>query len=268
MLIAQISDLHLRPRGMAAIRIAETNMLAARAITSLLALDPRPDVVLVTGDIVNNGTPDEYETAHRLLQRLPMPVYAVPGNHDHRENFRKGLGPLPGVTSHPRFVQYAIEDYPLRLVALDTHVPSSSAGELCEERLAWLEKTLAAERGKPTFLFAHHPPFICGIGHMDKIRLIAGAERLEAIVRANPQVKAIAFGHHHRPIETLFGGALASIAPGVAHQVELDLRDGEPEGQMVMEPPAYRLWRWDGERLISHMAYVERFPGPFPFVED
>jgi Icc protein len=268
MLIAQISDLHLRPRGVPAIRVVETNMFAARAIASLLALDPRPDVVLVTGDIVNNGTPDEYETAHRLLQRLPMPVYAVPGNHDHRENFRKGLERLPGITSHPRFVQYAIEDYPVRLVALDTHVPNSSAGELCEDRLAWLDKTLAAARGKPTFLFAHHPPFLCGIGHMDKIRLTEGGERLEAIVRANPQVKAIAFGHHHRPIETLFGGALASIAPSVAHQVELDLRDGEPEGQIAMEPPAYRLWRWDGERLVSNMAYVERFPGPFPFIAD
>ncbi|MBV9431990.1 MAG: metallophosphoesterase, partial [Hyphomicrobiales bacterium] len=197
MLIAQITDLHLRPRGMPAIRIAETNMLAARAITSLLALDPRPDVVVVTGDVVNNGTPDEYETALALLRRLPMPVYAVPGNHDHRENFRKGLGLLPGVTSHPHFVQYAVEDYPLRLVALDTHIPKSSAGELCEERLAWLDKTLAAERSKPTFVFGHHPPFVCGIGHMDKIRLIAGAERFEAIVRSNPQVKAIAFGHHH-----------------------------------------------------------------------
>ncbi|MFI5013145.1 MAG: phosphodiesterase [Hyphomicrobiales bacterium] len=268
MLIAQISDLHLRPRGRPAIRIVETNMFAARAIAVVSALDPRPDVVLVTGDVVNNGTPDEYETAHRLLRRFPMPVYAVPGNHDHRENFREGLKRFPGITSHPRFVQYAIEDYPVRLVGLDTHIPKSGAGELCEERLAWLDKTLAAERGKPTLLFMHHPPFDCGIGHMDKIRLINGAERLEALVRGNPQVKALTFGHHHRPIETLFGGALASIAPGVAHQVELDLRAGESEGLIAMEPPAYRIWRWDGERLVSHMAYVERYPGPYPFIED
>ena len=268
MLIAQLTDLHLRPRGMPAIRVVETNMFAARAVYAVTALDPRPDVVLVTGDVVNSGTPDEYETAHAILQRLPMPVYAVPGNHDHRENFREGLKRFAGVNAHPRFVQYAIEDYPVRLIGLDTHIPRSSAGELCEERLAWLDKTLAAERGKPSLIFAHHPPFVCGIGHMDKIRLLAGAERLEAIVRANPQVKALTFGHHHRPIETLFGGALASIAPGVAHQVELDLRPGEVEGQIAMEPPAMRVWRWDGERLVSHMAYVERFPGPYPFIAD
>jgi 3',5'-cyclic AMP phosphodiesterase CpdA len=268
MLIAQITDLHLRPHGEPAIRVVETNKLAARAVAAVMAYDPRPDVVLVTGDIVNNGGPDEYETARRLLQRFPMPVYVVPGNHDHRDNFREGLRRFPGVTAHPRFVQYAIEDYPIRLIGLDTHIPKSSAGELCEERLSWLDKTLSAERGKPTLLFMHHPPFTCGIGHMDKIRLVNGAERLEAIVRANPQVKALTFGHHHRPIETLFGGALASIAPSVAHQVELDLRPGDHEGLLMMEPPAFRLWLWDGERLVSHMAYVERFDGPFPFVED
>jgi 3',5'-cyclic AMP phosphodiesterase CpdA len=268
MLIAQITDLHLRPRGQPAIRVVETNMFAARAVAAVMGLDPRPDVVLVTGDVVNNGGPEEYETARQILGRFPMPVYAVPGNHDQRDNFREALRRFPGVTSHPRFVQYAIEDYPVRLIGLDTHIPKSSAGELCEERLAWLDKTLAAERGKPTLLFMHHPPFVCGIGHMDKIRLINGAERLEAIVRANPQVKALAFGHHHRPIETLFGGALASIAPGVAHQVEFDLRPGEPDGLIAMEPPAYRVWRWDGERLVSHMAYVERYAGPYPFIED
>ena len=263
MLIAQITDLHLRPRGKPAIRVVETNMLAARAIAAVTAQDPRPGRGPGHGRC-RNGTPDEYETAQLLLQRFPMPVYVVPGNHDHRENFREGLRRFPGVTSHPRFVQFAIDDYPVRLVGLDTHIPKSSAGELCEERLAWLDKTLAAERGKPTLLFMHHPPFSCGIRHMDKIRLINGAERLEAIVRANPQVKALTFGHHHRPIETLFGGALASIAPGVAHQVELDLRPGEHEGQIAMEPPAFRLWQWRNGAGASSATWPMWSASPAP----
>jgi 3',5'-cyclic AMP phosphodiesterase CpdA len=268
MLIAQLSDMHMRPRGKAAIRVVETNMLAARAVDAVKALDPRPVAALVTGDLVNNGTPEEYETAREVLGALPMPVYVIPGNHDNRANFRAALKDFPGVVAHPRFVQYAIEEHAVRLVALDTHIPGETAGELCEERLDWLEATLAAGRDRPTLVLLHHPPFICGIGHMDQIRLIAGAERLEEIVRANPQVRALTCGHHHRPIETVFGGTLASIAPGTAHQVEFDLREGAPGGRLNLEPPALRVWRWDGERLVSHMAYVERFPGPFPFIPD
>jgi hypothetical protein len=54
----------------------------------------------------------------------------------------------------------------------------------------------------------------------------------------------------------------------VAHQVTLDLTSGA-EGSMVFEPPAYQLHLWSAEAgLVSHIAYVERFPGPFPFVLD
>ena len=89
----------------------------------------------------------------------------------------------------------------------------------------------------------HHPPFDCGIVHMDQIRLIEGAERLAEIVRKNGRVERILCGHHHRPIETLFGGTIASIAPGVTHQVAFDLRD-DHEGALVLEPPAFRLHQY------------------------
>ena len=52
MLICQISDLHVRPRGLAAYRVSETNMMTERALDTLAALRPRPDVVLITGDHV------------------------------------------------------------------------------------------------------------------------------------------------------------------------------------------------------------------------
>jgi len=80
-----------------------------------------------------------------LVLSFPFLDADADGNHDDRENFRQGLRSFPGVVAHPRFVQYAVEDYPLRLIGLDTHIPQSSAGELCEERLSWFEKTLATE---------------------------------------------------------------------------------------------------------------------------
>ena len=105
MLIAQITDLHARPRGLPAYRVSETNSLIERAVDALLALRLRPDVVLVTGDLTDCGLPEEYAHLRTLLGRLPMPVYVVPGNHDRREELRDAFADWPGVTAHPRFVQ-------------------------------------------------------------------------------------------------------------------------------------------------------------------
>jgi Icc protein len=96
-----------------------------------------------------------------------MPVFVVPGNHDRRENFRAGLGHLSGVTEHPDFIQYAVDDYPVRLVMLDSVVPEAGHGLLCPERMAFLDKTLSASPNKPTMLVLHHPPMLTGAAGMD-----------------------------------------------------------------------------------------------------
>ena len=72
-----------------------------------------------------------------------MPVFVIPGNHDSRDLLRAAFG-ADGYLPKDGFLQYAIEDYPVRLVALDTHIPGEGGGELCDERLAWLDRTLAA----------------------------------------------------------------------------------------------------------------------------
>ncbi|ACL61508.1 phosphodiesterase [Methylobacterium nodulans] len=268
MLIAQITDLHVRPRGRPAYRVAETNMLVERAIDALIALQPRPDVVLVTGDLTDCGLPEEYALLRSLLGRLPIPIFVVPGNHDRREALRAGLPAawLPDATQD--FVQYVVDDWPMRLIGLDTLVPGSSHGELCERRLAFLEDALAAGRDRPTLLFMHHPPFACGMEDMDRIRLIDGEARFRALVGAHANIERIVCGHHHRPIQARYAGTLALVAPSVAHQVALDLMPSRDSG-LVLEPPAFQLHRYTPETgLVSHMAYVERYPGPFPFVLD
>jgi Icc protein len=266
MLIAQITDLHVRPRGLPANRVAETNMMTERAIDVLIALRPRPDVVLITGDLVDCGIVAEYRQLKATLRRLDLPFFMVPGNHDRRDNFRQVFADHPTVVEDEEFVQYVVEDYPVRLIGLDTVVPGKEEGALCRRRLEFLEAALAAAPDKPTVIFMHHPPFECGILHMDRIRLIEGADELARIVGRHRNVARILCGHHHRPIQTLFAGTLCSIAPGVTHQVALDLTE-DHEGALVLEPPAYQLHRYCPETgIVSHTAYVERFPGPFPFL--
>jgi 3',5'-cyclic-AMP phosphodiesterase len=268
MLICQLTDLHVRPVGQPANRVVETNIFTERAFRAAAHFTPRPDVVVITGDLTESGQAAEYANVVRMLRKwLPMPVFVIPGNHDQRSAFREALGHLPGVTADPRYVQYAVEDYPVRLVMLDTLVPGAGHGELRVEQLDFLDRTLAAVPDKPTIVAMHHPPFVCGIAHMDRINLRTASE-FTAIIAKHRQVERIICGHHHRPVIARVAHAVASIAPSVAHQVELSLNPHDP-GAFIFEPPAFQLHRWTpADGIVSHTAYVEDFPGPYPFAND
>ena len=138
---------------------------------------------------------------------------------------------------------------------------------LCPQRLAFLDETLAAAPRKPTMLVLHHPPMLTGSAGMDGIFLRNTAE-LGALLDRHPQVERILTGHHHRSIIGRLGAAIVIVAPAVVHQTELNLIPGRPDA-LVLEPPAYQLHLClpDGG-IATHMAYVERFPGPYPFLVD
>jgi 3',5'-cyclic-AMP phosphodiesterase len=264
MQIVQLTDLHIRPEGVAAYRVVETNMLTERALRAVARLTPRPDSVLITGDLTDCGLDEEYILLAGLLRRqLEVPVHLIPGNHDRRQNLIEQLR----VPHEDGFVQYTVDNLPVRLVMLDTVVPGAGHGELCERRLAWLDRTLAAVPHKPTLIAMHHPPFLCGIEHMDRINL-RDSGRFAELVARHPQVERIICGHHHRPVIAHVAQAIASIAPSVAHQVELELRPNAP-GAFVLEPPAFQIHTWSAQNgIISHTAYVGDYAGPFPFVTD
>ena len=268
MLICQMTDLHVRPLGKPANRVVETNMFVERAFRAVAAFTPRPDIVVITGDLTECGLDAEYANFARLVRKfLPMPVYVIPGNHDRRVAFREGLAHLPGVTSDLHYVQYAVEDHPVRLVMLDSLVAGAGHGELTAEQLGFLDRTLAAKPHKPTIVALHHPPFVCGIAHMDRINL-RDMPAFTSVIAKHKQVERIICGHHHRPIVTRVAHAIASIAPSVAHQVELEL-DPQAMGAFLFEPPAFQLHRWTAtDGIVSHMAYVDQYPGPYPFVND
>jgi 3',5'-cyclic AMP phosphodiesterase CpdA len=268
MILLHLSDLHMRPRGMAAMRSCETNMLAERALRAVRDFRPRADALIISGDLVNNGLAEEYRNFAEVLGRLiESPVYVIPGNHDDRATMRAELAHLPGVTSDPEFIHYTVEDLPVRLVMLDTHIPGQTDGELCPRRLAWLEAALAAAPERPTVVVMHHPSFACGIRHMDRISLREPAA-FNALIARHKQVRLVLTGHHHRQITTRIGSATAIIAPGVAHIVELDLFSENP-AQWKLEPACFLAHCWiEGQGVVTHTGFVESWPGPFPFIAD
>jgi 3',5'-cyclic AMP phosphodiesterase CpdA len=155
-----------------------------------------------------------------------------------------------------------IDDYPMRIIGLDTLVPGQGGGALCSDRLRWIDRTLAAAPGRPTLVLMHHPPFVTGISRMDRLGL-EGTAALAEIIRRHPQVERIAYGHLHRAIESRFAGTVAGTAPSTAHQIVLDLRT-DARVSFAFEPPGYQLHYWrEDAGLVTHTAAIGEWPGPY-----
>ncbi|WP_338487251.1 phosphodiesterase [Pseudomonas trivialis] len=266
-LVAQISDLHLKAGQRLTYGVVDTLGALRRAVDHLNASHPRPDIVVISGDLVDFGRADEYAVLHPELARLHMPCYLVPGNHDTR-------GPLlDAFADHaylPRSAQapldWVVDDHPLRLIGLDSTIPGSHGGQLLDSQLQWLDAQLALRPDAPTLLILHHPPFISGIGHMDREPFI-NAAALEQVVARHPQVERLLCGHLHRPMQRRFGGSLSCVCPGTSHQIVLDLQDAAP-AHFNLEPAGYLLHRWEAQQgLVSHNGVFGEYPGPYPFYD-
>jgi 3',5'-cyclic AMP phosphodiesterase CpdA len=266
MIVAQLTDPHVvAPGGLLYGRV-DTAQFLARAVAEINRLEPLPDVCVLTGDLVDRGTPAEYEYLRALIAPLAMPVFVIPGNHDAREGLRQAFA-TDGYLPAAGFLQFAVEDYPVRLVALDTLLEGDHRGVLCAERLAWLDQTLAAAPGRPTLVLMHHPPFATGIDFMDRFGL-ENAAAFAAIVARHNQVERILCGHLHRAIDRRFAGTVAGTAPSTAHQIRLNLNPEAPL-RFMFEPPGYQLHVWREESgLVTHTAVFGDWPGPHPFRAD
>src|SRR5262245_41325009 len=151
MMIAQITDMHIRPPGRIAYGRVDTNAMLEAAVATLEALPRKPDLVIATGDLTDCGLAEEYEVLGDILEPLSMPVYLVPGNHDRRAELLEEFG-SDGYFQKDGFLHYVVEGHEVRLIGLDTVVPGEGYGEMCAERLAWLEGRLGERPNQPTVI--------------------------------------------------------------------------------------------------------------------
>jgi 3',5'-cyclic-AMP phosphodiesterase len=264
--IAQISDLHIKREGQLAYGRVDTAKALARCVTALNGFEPVPDFVVISGDLADTPTSEEYQHLKQLLAPLKLPFASIPGNHDARDMMRAEFPNQPyAMASGP--LNQSINLGWLDLLLLDSSIPGKPHGELDAQTLQWLDSALAASDGRPVLLFMHHPPFETGIWHMDRQNLRNAAD-LAAIVRSHRRVQLVATGHVHRATLTTFEGRACTICPAPNHAVDLDLGQLR-EPSFKVEPPAFHLHAWfPGEgfgRVVTHQVPIGEFDGPHPF---
>jgi Icc protein len=237
-LLVQLSDPHIVEAGELLLGGIDTASFLRAAVQHVNGLDPQPDLVLLTGDLVNEGRPAQYDHLGRLLEPLQAPYHLVPGNHDLTEDLREAF-PLQ-VHGEPGGRADGVIEGPLRVITLDSSRYPEPGGSLDAEQLEWLDQTLTSAPDQPAVVAVHHPPFATGIKHMDTMALdAASSAALASVIAEHPQVERVLSGHLHRSIGRRFAGTIALTAPSTAHAVQLDLGDGQAAWNH--EPPAMLL---------------------------
>jgi len=259
MILCQISDPHVVPANTLAYGRVDTPRKLERCVAKILALPRPPDLVVATGDLTDHALPEEYGLLRELLEPLAarIPVYLAVGNHDNRDRLRAAFPDHRYLAGEGGFVQYTVDDFEVRLVVLDTLIPGAPGGRLCEQRLRWLDRTLAAVH-RPTIVAQHHPPIMTGMTIMDQMTLEDPAAEAEILAR-HPHVQRVICGHYHRSIQAEFGGTIASVCPSAAHQLVLDLVPNA-NIRFTFEPSAFCLHYWNGKQIVTHTQLVEDFP--------
>ena len=237
MIIAQISDSHIALDGPdASRRISDLEL----TLVDINTLDPLPDAIVHTGDITHNGREHEYAQAVAILAIARAPVYVLAGNKDNRGNLGAAFSRFGYMQPGFDFIQYAIDRYPVRLIALDT-VSEGNKGAFCAERLRHLTDLVQAETTKPIAVFTHHPPFVVTEGpepfHFESQH---SATMLSSALQHTGRVVAVFSGHVHRAASGDVGDIPAMVMPATA----TTLRHGRYPAHLKCQP-VYHVHRYD-----------------------
>ncbi|MBM3604168.1 MAG: phosphodiesterase [Alphaproteobacteria bacterium] len=254
MRLAHISDLHITTGSGAPGLVRSDAVARARALVKDVSEFPGLDLVVITGDTVNDARAEEYDVLAEVLAGLNVPCVIIPGNHDNRVHLRR-LVPHQAYAD-PELLHHLWQCDHVRVLALDSLSPGEVGGRLLAPQLDWLADQLTRPFDGHTLVALHHPPCAAAMGTLDGPILIEGHLALRDLLDSQDRPATVLCGHLHRPFTARFGHTLVSAATSTAFQFALDLQ-AEDEPPTAPEPFHYNIHILGADG--SHVIH-QRFP--------
>ncbi len=254
-LLVQITDTHIVERGTLLYGMADTARHLAETVSQINAMRPRPDLVLITGDLVEHPGPRTYSHFRDLIAPLDVPVYLMPGNHDDPSvmcEFFTDTNMFPGEPPH---FQYAIEGPDFRTLMLNSHFDGSELPNFGPRRLQWLQYELESS-SQPTLIAIHHPPMKTGVEFIDMV----GEEwyqEIGALLKEHPQAFKVICGHGHFDLTGMIGHVPVQMSGAIAHQLIAGrVIDIAPSFDPMPVPPMLHHWL-DGVMISGYYPWPD-----------
>jgi len=229
MRLLHLSDLHIsRDPG------PDAEGVDARVVLAQLLHDCRHvtdiDLVLVSGDIADDGSREGYTDALDLVESFARQHGATQawcvGNHDGRDAFSAVLG-----TGHrdrdgqdvgrPATVNACAATSVtsgIRIITLDSLVPGEVFGRIGPEQLGCLRAALAEPAAGGTVIALHHPPI--SVSSQWAAASLQDAVAFADVLRGS-DVQAVLCGHVHAQISGVLAGVPVWVGPGVLTRIDL-----------------------------------------------
>lgn len=216
-LLVQITDTHIQPPGERLYGRVDTGAHLRETVREINRIRPVPDLLIVTGDLVDKADEASYDHFKALVEPLEMPVYVLPGNHDEPAMMAKAFADTPYFPVADDTFQYAVAGHDFRLLALNSHTAGSELPELDDGQLDWLRRELA-HSDSPTMIAVHHPPMKTGIEFID----MGGTgwfQGLKEVLEGRHSIHLVICGHCHTDLVGHIASVPIYMAGSVAHQL-------------------------------------------------
>lgn len=246
--LIQFTDTHLSGDAAATVRGVASLPALHAAIADAQRRCHQPDGILLTGDLVQDD-PEGYRLIRQVFGASPVPVMCLAGNHDLPDHMRAALRQPPfKIGGNMEFGRWLV-------VLLDTWIEHDAGGRIGKQQLAQLREVLRTHRNHHVLICLHHHPIAMRSEWLDQVGL-EDADEFMAVVRENPSVRGVLWGHVHQSLDSFVHGVRFMASPSTCAQ----FLPNSDNFALDNRPPGYRVLELmpDGA-IATEVVWLERY---------